>query len=284
LLPAGLLLLLTLLTAAASGARFHANFAAGKPAFDLTRDWDAFLVPLQEPEVLQDGIPFALALVGILLAHELGHYLACRHYGVASSLPLLIPFPSFVGTLGGFVRIRSVLYSRRILFDVAIAGPLTGFLVATPILFWGLAMSRPDNGAAGGLSFGEPLLQSWARELYFPGAVSSSILLHPLVRAAWVGLFATALNLLPIGQLDGGHILFAVAPRWHQRLSQAALILLLPLGFFYWPWFLWAVVLFWWGQRHPWIQDDTPLDGRRLLLATLALGVFLITFIVQPLT
>lgn len=286
----GWLLHITLFVAAfvtccAAGARLAANFEANRPAVTIPARIVEIFVPVSQWQDLADGLPFAVTLLTILLAHEMGHYLACRHYGLRASLPYFLPAPGVIGTFGAFIRIRSAIYSRRVLFDVAVAGPLAGFAVLLPFLAAGLSLSKVVPGVAhqGDFAFGTPLLFSIAQHVMFPGVPSSDIYLHPMARAAWVGVFATALNLLPIGQLDGGHILYALFGEKHRRISLIAIASLIPLSFLYWPWRLWAVVLFFLGRKHPFIFDETGLDGKRKAWAAVALVLFIISFMPAPL-
>jgi membrane-associated protease RseP (regulator of RpoE activity) len=214
----------------------------------------------------------------------MGHFVACRRYGLDASLPYFMPFPSIIGTLGAFIRIRSPIYSRRALFDVGIAGPLAGFALTVPAAVVGLSLSRVVPGIAGmgDLQFGTPALFWILQSVLFPGTSVSDLSLHPVARAAWVGVFATALNLLPIGQLDGGHILYAFFANRHRLLSMIFTLALVPLGLFYWPWLLWAVILFFFGLRHPMIYDATEPGGPRKLLAVAALAIFLLCFMLAP--
>lgn len=278
------LLIATLITCAAAGARLAANFHSGRPAFVIESDVLDWILPFREPGRLLAGLPFALTLIGILMAHEMGHYLACRHYRLDASLPYFLPGPSLIGTFGAFIRIRSPIFSRKTLFDVGVAGPIAGFLALVPVLLVGLYLSRVVPGAAdrGDLVFGTPLLLSLLEHLYFPGVSSSDIYLHPIARAAWVGIFATALNLLPIGQLDGGHIIYALFGQSHRKLTMIALGALIPLGFLYWPWWIWAVALFFLGRKHPYVYDDEPLGRARYLWAVAALLIFLLSFMPAP--
>jgi len=282
-----LLLLLTLLTTTAIGARLVANFRENVPAFNLERDLAAILAMWSHPLELLTGLPFSLTLMTILLAHEFGHYLACRYYRVDASLPYFIPFPSFIGTLGAFIRIRSPIYSRQVLFDIGIAGPLAGFVFLLPALAIGLAYSKILPGVAnrGDLVMGVPPLMWLLDKAIFPGISTADIYLHPVARAAWVGIFATALNLLPIGQLDGGHILYSFVGDRHKLLSKIFVAALLPLGLFtrYWPWFLWAVLLYIFCLRHPSIFDSSRLSPGRRWLGYLALAIFVLCFMATPL-
>jgi membrane-associated protease RseP (regulator of RpoE activity) len=268
------LLVLTLWTTAAAGSRMVFNFENNLPAFRFEQDalalFDAFL----SPSLLWSGLSFALPLVLILLAHELGHYCACLYYDLDASLPYFLPVPTFIGTFGAFIRIRSIIYSRTVLFDVGIAGPLAGMVVLMPFLFF---------GTQGDLVLGTPLAMRFFEGIFFPGAAADDIVLHPMARAAWVGLFATALNLLPIGQLDGGHLVYAAIPRWAKIISLTAIACLVPLGYFYPPWWGWAIALYFLGRRHPHIHDMSPLDWRRRAFAVLAIGVFAVSFMAAPL-
>lgn len=281
----GLLFLLTLLTTTIVGARMQYNFERNLPAFDLDRDFAAFLSFWRNPDLLLAGLPFSLTLLTILLAHEFGHYLACVYYRVDASLPYFLPAPTFTGTLGAFIRIRAPIFSKRVLFDVGVAGPLAGFVFLLPALAIGLAFSKVLPGIAhqGGVVFGTPALLWLLEHAIFPGARTADIYLHPVARAAWIGILATALNLLPIGQLDGGHILYSIVGERHKLLSRIFTAALIPVGIFFWPgWLLWAVLLLFFGMRHPAIYDPAPLALGRRKLAALSLAIFLLCFTLAP--
>lgn len=278
------LLGLTLLTTTIVGVVFTRGFETSRP-LDLDQYVNLLPVLAAHPLLLLDGLAFSLTLLTILLSHELGHYFACRYYGIDASLPYFLPAPTPIGTLGAFIRIRSPIYTRRALLDVGIAGPLAGFVVLLPLLFLGVASSKVIPGIAerGDLAFGTPAILRALEWVVFPGVPSSDILLHPVARGAWVGILATALNLIPIGQLDGGHILYAFAGQRHKLLSRLFVVGLLPLGIFYsHTWLVWAALLFFFALRHPTIFDDTPLDRNRVLLGLAALAVFLLTFTLVP--
>jgi membrane-associated protease RseP (regulator of RpoE activity) len=279
-----LLLGLTFLTTTIVGVVLSQSFESGRP-LDLNQYVGVFAVIGARPAVLFQGLAFSVTLMSILLAHELGHYFACLYYGIDASLPYFLPFPSPIGTLGAFIRIRSPIYTRRALFDVGIAGPLAGFVLLVPALAIGLANSKVIPGIAerGELIFGIPAIQRAMEWLMFPGVRSANIYLHPVARAAWVGTLATALNLLPIGQLDGGHILYAFTAAKHKLLSRLFVLALIPLGIFYSrSWLVWAVLLFLFALRHPVICDVVPLGRNRVLLGIAALAIFLLTFTVVP--
>lgn len=279
------LLGLTLVTTTIVGVVLARSFETNRP-LDLDQYLNVFSILQARPALLADGLAFSLTLMTILLAHELGHYFACRYYGIDASLPYFLPFPSPIGTLGAFIRIRSPIYTRRALFDVGIAGPLAGFVVLVPALAIGIASSKVIPGIAnhGDLIFGTPAIQRFFEWIVFPGVPPENISLHPVARGAWVGILATALNLLPIGQLDGGHILYAFSGRRHKLLSRVFVLALVPLGIFYaHTWLLWAVLLFFLGLRHPVIYDLSRMDRNRLVLGLAALGIFLVTFTLVPL-
>ncbi len=281
-----LLLILTLLTTTVVGAQLAYNFERSRPSFTAA-DVDALFGLLRRPGDLLSGLPYSLTLLGILLAHELGHYLACRFYRIDATLPYFLPLPLGFGTLGAFIRIRSPIYTRRALFDVGVAGPLAGFALVIPAFAIGLALSKVTPGIAGQgeLVFGSPLIERLLQAAILPGVGSSDIYLHPIARAAWIGVLATALNLLPIGQLDGGHILYSFAGRYHRVLSRAFILVLVPLGLhFTLQWLFWAAILFFFTvfMRHPSIQDTTPLGSRRRKLGLVALAVFLLSFSLAP--
>ena len=280
-----LMFVLTLASTTMVGARMQYNFDHNLPFFDFERDLAALISWWQHPALLLQGLPFSLTLLTILLAHEFGHYITCLYYRIDASLPYFLPGPSFTGTFGAFIRIRSPIYSKRVLFDVGVAGPIAGFVFLLPALATGLAFSKIIPGIAyqGALTFGNPLLLWLLEHAVFPGIPASDIYLHPVARAAWIGIFATALNLLPIGQLDGGHILYSIAGDRHKILSRAFTALLVPMGvFFWWVWLVWAVVLLFFGVRHPPIYDPRTLGEGRRKLAWLSLVIFLLSFTLAP--
>jgi membrane-associated protease RseP (regulator of RpoE activity) len=248
-----------------------------------------FEMILNNPGDLVEGIPFAFALLSILMAHEMGHYLTCRHYGISATLPYFIPAPTFIGTFGAFIRIRSPFQHRAALLEVGVAGPIAGFFVALPVLAIALTQSRMvDASTAGGsLSLGEPLIFSaMAALMGVHEPAGMELYLHPVGFAAWVGFLVTALNLLPIGQLDGGHAIYAIFPKAHSRISQAAVFLLIPLGIFFWlGWLVWAVLMVLLGTRHaPTTADDVPLGRRQAVLGVIGLILLVLCFVPVPTT
>jgi len=279
------LLLLTLFTTTVVGAGLSRSFYAKVPV-SLDQDFAVLLQVPSSPKVLLEGLPFSLTLITILLAHELGHYVTCLRYGIDASLPYFLPAPTLIGTLGAFIRIRSPIYTRRALFDIGISGPIAGFVALAPALVAGLVYSDSFPGVAnrGDLVFGTPLALRLLEWVFFHGVPITDINLHPVARAAWVGLLATALNLLPIGQLDGGHILYAFFGERHKLLSRIFVAALVPIGiFFSWSWLVWAVLLAVFGLRHPVIFDLSELGATRTRLGWLALVLFLLSFTLAPL-
>jgi membrane-associated protease RseP (regulator of RpoE activity) len=278
---------LTLLSTLAAGVQFARDYASNQAA-TLEDFFHAYTVIFSEPRLLLAGLPFSFTLIGILLAHELGHYFACRYYSISASYPYFIPAPTLIGTLGAFIRIRSPIVNRKALFDVGIAGPVVGFLFAVPALAIAIAHSKvvPAAQANALIAFGDPLLSRFLIAWLRPGVSPSDLLLHPVGRAAWVGLFATALNLLPAGQLDGGHILYALASEKHRRVSLAVALLLVPLGLRFWSgWLFWGTLLLLIGFRHPpLINRWEPLDRKRQLWALVALLIFILCFMPAPFT
>jgi membrane-associated protease RseP (regulator of RpoE activity) len=239
------------------------------------------------------GWPFAATLLGILLAHELGHFFACRYHRIQASYPYFIPAPTLIGTFGAFIRIQSPILNRRALFDVGISGPLVGFVLAVPALLFGLANSKivPGVHEQSQILFGNPPLVWAFTELLFPGVRAQDFLMHPVAHAAWVGLFATALNLLPVGQLDGGHIVYALAAENHRRVSRLFTLSLLLAGVLGWyfpqvfwqGWFIWGMLLMFLGVRHPSVLDPGEgLDPLRRRVALAGLAVFVLCFHPAP--
>lgn len=279
------LFLLTLLCTTALGARVQFYFDRNLPSLDFLEDFGAFGDLLHRPELLLDGLPYSVTLLVILLAHEFGHYFACQYHGVSCTLPWFLPAPSFIGTFGAFIRFRSPLKSRRELFDIGLAGPLAGFIFLLPALGIGLALSRvvPGLSEASDARLGYPLAIQWLGGWLFPGADLADLNLHPVARAAWVGLLATALNLLPVGQLDGGHVIYSWLGERHRWVSYSTIAMLALMGFLFWPWFFWAGVLLLIGRRHFPVYDDERLDGKRKALLAVAVLIFVLAFMPAPL-
>lgn len=283
-----LLFAATLLSTTIVGAAMQMDFDRNL-AFDLEASMALFASVWSHPGLLWQGLPFSLTLLGILAAHEFGHYLAALFHGVNASPPYFVPSPAF-GTFGAFIRVRSQIYSRLALFDIGISGPLAGFIVLVPMLAIGLAFSKviPGFEHQGTFQFGVPALQWLLEQAIFPGTHSADICLHPVARAAWVGMFATSMNLLPVGQLDGGHIVYAFFPNRHRTISKAVCLLLLVPGIVvgrltgWWGWVLWALVLWFVGRRHPAVYDDAAPGAGRRKLGWFSLAMFVLCFIYSP--
>ncbi len=284
----GLLFVLTVLTACYAGLLWSGSFLAfqgGAVSGPAPLPRDAPLFPL--------SALYAAVLMAILAAHEAGHYLTCRRHGVDASLPYFIPGPPFLGTFGAFIRIRSPLYFKKQVFDVGANGPLAGFALTVPALAVGLALSEvvPFTPTPGTIDFGEPLLFKLAAALILgPVPEGSEVVLHPVGWAAWVGLLVTSINLVPLGQLDGGHVLYAVLGRRAQAVSKAMVGFMAVMGvFFHTTWILLAAVMLVVERRngtrlkHPEVVDESvPLDPPRRLRAALVLAVFVLSFIPAP--
>lgn len=244
--------------------------------------------PLSDFSSIRAGFPFSVTLLSILLIHELGHYTLSQVHGVRASLPYFIPAPPIlIGTFGAFIRMKSPPPSRRALFDVGAAGPWAGLVVAIPAVLIGLRLSevRPLAVQEGGLVLGNSLLFSGLTRLALGvGPNDATILLHPIALAGWFGLFVTFLNLLPVGQLDGGHVTYAMFGRSHRWIARIFIVVIAVLGFGGWQgWFMWVVLLMFIGVDHPPTYDHiTPLDGRRRVAAWLTVGAFFLTFMPEP--
>jgi Zn-dependent protease len=282
-----LLLALTFFTTTTLGPAFWAFTRT-----DFTTDLFPLLSPSLvsrvwgDPDLLKLGLSFSIPLLTILLAHEMGHYLACRYYRLPATLPYFLPLPSMLGTLGAFIRIKTPLRNRRELFDVGIAGPLAGFVALIPFLLYGVAHSQPGIRPTE-LRLGETIAlpgRSLALDLVariFHGPIGSNMVLnlHPYALAAWFGLLATSINLIPLGQLDGGHILYAVSRRWQRRLALPVWAGLAAAGFLWPGWWLWCVLTLVFRVFHPPVQNErAPLGRGRKILAAVALAILVLSF------
>jgi membrane-associated protease RseP (regulator of RpoE activity) len=241
-----------------------------------------------DPALLRTGLSFAAAAMSILFAHEMGHYVACRRYGLACTLPYFLPVPLNFGTFGAFIKIREPIRNKRQLFDVGVAGPIAGFVVLIPFLLYGVAHSQPAALAQATpgivLAPGRSLAMLLATRLFHGRLAPGTYLnLHPMALGAWLGLLATSINLLPLGQLDGGHILYAATGRLQRRLALPLWLGLALLGWVWPGWILWAVIVLVIGLYHPPVWDERqPLDRKRQAVAWLALLIFILTFMPAP--
>lgn len=287
--PALILFLLTVISTLAVGAEFARSYAQNREPFSEDQNpFATMLVPFEHPEMLLLGVPFSFTLLAILFTHEMGHYVACKIYGIDVSYPYFIPAPTLFGTFGAFIRIRSPITTRRALFDVGLSGPVAGFLIAAPAMAFAVATSRvvPGVEITAPMIFGNAPLTSLFIEMFHPNVNPSWVLLSPVGRAAWVGFFATALNLLPVWQLDGGHIVYSLTSRYHHRISLGVAGILLVLGALAWSgWYLWGGLLLILNLRfrHPPVYDHwEPLDPSRRVWAVAALAIFLACFTLWP--
>jgi len=253
----------------------------------LAGSFQAGVNPFEDPRLLVRGLPFSATLMAILLVHEMGHFIVSRLHGVEATPPYFIPGPPFlIGTFGAFIRMRTPT-NRTALFDVGAAGPWAGFLVAIPAVLYGLAHSdvRPLVGPeTAGITLGNSVVFGFLTRLALGVSPQDvTIVLHPVALAGWFGLFVTFLNLLPVGQLDGGHVMYALLGRRHRLVARSALAAIVALAFLGWRgWVMWAVLVLMIGLDHPPTIDDTPLDPRRRLAAWLTVGLFTITFMAVP--
>jgi membrane-associated protease RseP (regulator of RpoE activity) len=244
---------------------------------------DPFKHPL---DLLLLGWPFSLSIILVLGSHELAHFLTARRLGVDATPPYFLPVPHpMTGTMGAFIRINSPVPTKSALVRVGVSGPLVGFLVALPVSFIGLLLSKPVAiTGSQGIQLGSPLIFWLFSELLHPRLGSGKdLLLHPVAFAGWLGLFVTALNLLPIGQLDGGHVAYAVFGKRWQKLSWIVIAVLALMSFFWLGWAFWAVLVVVLGLRHPPPLDDlTPLSKADWRLVAAAVLIMVLTFTPAP--
>ena len=278
------LFLLTVYTTTAAGAGHYLSFYLG---------FGGGFNPFTRLELMERGLWYSVPILAILGCHELGHYFACRYYGVASSRPYFLPMPLLLtGTLGAFIRIRQPIPTKRELFDIGIAGPIAGFVIAVPVLFVGMYLSHigelPRDFQGELFAFGEPPLLKLAALLTFGTTGDDMVIsMHPMAFAGWFGLLATALNLFPIGQLDGGHISYAVLGRKSTVVTLVMVVCLIGLAFWSLSWLVWAgltvTMLVVFGPHHPrTVDENIPLDPARKALAIFAVIMFILCFTPAP--
>ena len=243
--------------------------------------------PLTFPGELLLGIPFSASIMLILLIHELGHYFAARHHGMDVSLPFFIPLPPpfIFGTGGALIKMRSPMFSRRTLLDVGAAGPIAGFVVSVPLVIFGLMSSGWVDAVPQYFITGNSLLYNWLSRLVLGSPAEGQLLqMSSVAFAGWIGFFVTAMNLMPIGQLDGGHIAYALFGRLHKHMAYSFFLLMLVMGVFWQGWIFWALLLliFIRIQHPPIIDEEIPLDGKRRLLGAATILIFILTFMPRP--
>jgi membrane-associated protease RseP (regulator of RpoE activity) len=242
--------------------------------------------PLEYPGSLWKGMPFSLTLLAILGAHEFGHYYMSKKHRMAVTLPYFIPAPSLIGTFGAFIRIESPITDRRTLIDIGATGPIVGMIVAIPVLIIGLFLSDLQVEVSdSGIRLGNSILFfifSWI--VYGPILENVNLVLHPVAFSGWIGLLVTCLNLLPVGQLDGGHVAYAILGPYQRIVSRSVLVILIILGVFGWKgWLVWAGLLYLMGINHPPVlYEGIPLDTSRKVIGWLTLALFILTFTPTP--
>lgn len=280
------LFLATMATTCMMGARFAANFALGLPPIARFDDMLPIGWIMEAPSRLIDGIPFSFTILTILLAHEMGHYYACRRHHVEASLPYFLPAPTLSGTAGAVIRLRGRVPDRRALLDIGISGPFWGFLVSIPLIFLGLLLSVGSPHGTSFIASCPPVfwlvneLVQWIRP-DAPGV--NQLLFHPVLLACWIGMFVTFLNLLPAGQLDGGHVLYSVLPRMHRTVTNIFIVALMVASAFLWiGWLFWAILLMMPFMRHPKVRVDEPISGDARWLPLLAFALLALTVMPAP--
>jgi membrane-associated protease RseP (regulator of RpoE activity) len=249
----------------------------------LLRAWGAGQWAAVLP-ALYAGLPFAGTLLFILGVHEMGHYVAARLHGVQVTLPYFIPVPFLgLGTFGAFIQMKSPVENRKALFDVGVAGPLAGFVVAVPLMIIGLLQPEVARGTGIGF-FGSSLFLKALTAVFVPHAATQALQLSPMAIAAWFGLLVTALNLLPMGQLDGGHVAYALLGRFAQPVAMVTFAILVVLGLTVWNgWLIWALFALITGLQHPQpLNDITSLDWGRRLVGLFTLGLFVLLITPRP--
>ena len=241
--------------------------------------------PMKDFSRLYLGIPFSFALLLILGIHEFGHYFMARQNKVKVTLPYFIPAPSLLGTFGAVIKIKEPMPNKKALLEIGAAGPLAGFIVALLVVLVGLSLSKVGHlPGPGSIILGESLLFQWLGKLFFGDLPSGyDVILHPIAFAGWIGLMVTALNLLPAGQLDGGHIAYSFLGEKHQLVAKFTLVFLLFMGALWRGWLVWAVLILLLGVRHPPpLEDMTELDPKRKIIALISLAILVVTFVPTP--
>lgn len=284
-----LLFIVTALTTTATGALYMWNFQHGLEPLAAAADLIPIDWVLHHPRQLLAGWPFSVTLLGILLAHEFGHWFYCRRNNIEASWPYLLPAPTLSGTAGAVIRIRSRIPSRNALMDVGISGPIAGFVVAVPAVVAGLLFSRSaDRASAGALiQLNTPLamrLLHTAVKAFVPSlAPVTQMVWHPVLIAAWIGLLVTSLNLVPAGQLDGGHILYAISRKWHVWITHVVTVILLVAGVTMWAgWLLWGAILLLPAMRHSYVPALPVLDRGRIWLGVAGAVILVLTLTPAP--
>ena len=269
-----LLAVVTMSSTTAVGMRYMHNFRLGAPPYSGDADILPYAWVIANLRDWATGLPFSLTLLGILLAHEFGHYFACRYFNVRATLPWLLPAPSLSGTFGAVIRLRSSIRTRAALIVIGAAGPIAGFLVAIVTVAVGISLSHYGSYS---VMYVQPTMIVVAlHALLAPQTNLALIVPHPILTASWIGILITALNLIPAGQLDGGHIVYSISPIAHRTCSRLVIAALFVIGVFCWAgWILWAIVLMMPAMRHPRIPDPAPLTRAQSLLIPACAIIFL---------
>ena len=269
-------------TGGSTGPRLNAILFLG--TFLTTTVAGCYVSGANPVEEFHRGIPFSASLLGILLCHEFGHYIAARCHRTRASLPYFLPAPTLIGTFGAIIRVRSRIPNRRALLDIGVAGPLAGFVAALGVTIYGLSRSTVIEVSGEGLVLGSSLLfHLLERGVIGPTSQALSISLDSVAFAGWLGLLVTTINLLPIGQLDGGHITYALFGRGHALVARMVIGVMFGLSFLWVGWIVWGTIVLVIGLRHPAPQDDRrELDWGRKLLGGLTLAILIISFVPVP--
>lgn len=241
---------------------------------------------LADPMKILSGLPFSISLMFILICHETAHYIAAKKHNVAATLPFFIPAPTIIGTFGAFIKMESPINTRKALVDIGASGPIVGFAASILVTVIGLQLSeiRPVQSLAGSLMFGDSIIFNFLSYITLGGVPEAyDIVLHPIAFAGWIGFFITSLNLIPVGQLDGGHIAYAIFGNKHSFLSKLFLAGLLLLGLIWQGWIIWGALLFVLGSQHPPIIYWEPeIEKKRRIISWAAAIIFIITFTPVP--
>lgn len=280
----------SVVTTTANGARFMQNFLEGMPPVVRDADLWPWAWLANHPSFWVSGWSFSFSLLGILLIHEFGHYFACLAHKIKATLPWVLPAPTLSGTAGAVIQIRSRIPSRDALMDVGVYGPLAGYIASVAAIAVGFVLSNPAPAGAppaivrfGGspptILFLHYLLTLWDPSIPSFAQISP----HPVLVAGWIGLFITSLNLIPGGQLDGGHLVYALSPRVHRFLTNFLPFVLFVAGAVFWVgWILWGIFLMVPAMRHPHIPLETGLSRGRVLLGLIGIVIFFLTFTPTP--
>jgi hypothetical protein len=275
------LAIVTLCSTTAVGMRYMFNFLDKTGPYNGDADILPYAWVLSHIDLWRTGLPFSLTLLGILLAHEFGHFLACRYYKVKATLPWLLPAPSLSGTFGAVIRLRTGIPNRAALLVIGAAGPIAGFVVAIVTVAVGISLSSYGDETI--MHVQPTILITAMHALIHPHSNLAYIIPHPVLSASWIGILITALNLIPAGQLDGGHLVYSVSPKVHTICTRLVVAILLFLGVFSWfGWLIWGVILLMPAMRHPRIPDSTKLTRAQFALIPVCAAIFVLSFMYKP--